>query len=110
MNVNLKEMNAADMCDVLHFFFEEDNRFSSGEEAEALSKFRSGLYQLYSKTYSYGIKSSSSGRQYISDDGTDIDDPMGSGEKATKSYIPPTKFKENSPAPYGAVLDPPIGG
>lgn len=111
MNLNLREMDAAEMCDVLHFFFEEDNRFSTGEEAEALSRFRSSFYRMYNKTYAYGVSSeSNTGRQYISNDGTDIDDPLGSGQKVTKGYIPPTKFNGSSSAPFGATLDPPIGG
>lgn len=111
MNINLKEMDGKDMCDVIHYFFEEDNRFTSGEEADALAKLRSNLYSLYGKTYAYSVQSSSSagGRQYINDDFDNIDDPMGQ-PKTRKGYIPPTKFKENSPAPFGATLDPPIGG
>ena len=112
MNLDLKEMDASDMCDVLHYFFEEDNRFSSGEEAEALSKMRSNLYLLYGKTYKYSIQASSGstgGRQYINDDFSNIDDPMGEA-KSHKGYVPPTKFKGESHAPFGATLDPPIGG
>ena len=111
MNMDLKEMDGRDMCDVIHYFFEEDNRFSSGEEAEALSKMRSNLYALYGKTYTYSVQSSSSagGRQYIDDDFDTVGDPTGQA-KTRKAYVPPTKFNGDSHAPFGATLDPPIGG
>lgn len=114
MNLDLKEMNAADMCDILHFFFEEDNRYTSAEEAEALSKMRSHLYSMYGKTYNYevntGNNSNAGGRQYINpNDNLGFDDPM-VGKQTKKGYIPPTAVKGESPAPFGALLDPPIGG
>jgi hypothetical protein len=115
MKIDLKEMNGEDMCDVLHYFFEEDTHYQSGEEADSVSKMRTGLYELYGMPYNYAIDSSSSsvgsgGRQYINDH-----EDLGFQDPATTKYIskgftPATDVKGESLAPFGALLDPPIGG
>lgn len=97
------------MSDVLHFMFEEDLRFSSGEEAQAQSKMRTQLYSLYGKSYNYGATNSSKttygGRAYAPDDVDEFDvTPV----DVKKSYIPPTKFNPESSNPFGSVLDAPL--
>lgn len=89
------------MLDVLHFFFEEDSRYSSAEEAEAVSAVRSSLYErLYKTTYKYKFtKSKSSAKMNQS-----FSDP-----DEVKPYIPPTDFNPNSLSPFGETLDAPIG-
>lgn len=110
------EMEASEFVDVLHYFFEEDTlRYTTGEQAEAASKFRSKLYQdLYHKEYKYALaptSGASGGRKYVSGDaGFDFDDSIpGTSSRAVKPYIPPTQFNPDSIDPFGGVLDSPIG-
>lgn len=116
--VKLLEMDAADMLDVVHYFFEEDIlRFSNSEHAEAGSRVRVSIYEnMYDREYKYEFISSEKdsndgGRSYISDD---IDDPlndltpMTTKPKKLKPYIPPTDFDPDSYNPFGSVLDSPI--
>lgn len=109
MKLDLKEMEASQLCDVLHFLFEQDARYSSSEEVQSVSDMRSKLYALYDKTYKYAARSTNAqGRQYLDPtQDLDFDAPL---DKPTKNYIPPTEAKGESPAPFGALLDPPIGG
>jgi hypothetical protein len=103
-------MEASEMTDVIHFLFEEDARYTSGEEADAVDKLRSMIYgNMYGTTYRYGSsKSSSSDRRYISKNETpnygDLPIPM-----ETKPYVPPTDFNPESSMPFGGVLDAPLG-
>lgn len=87
------------MLDVVHYFFEEDARYSSAEEAEAVTRMRSQIYSgLYGTTYKYAVKTNVS--------------PGASGsvdDMALKPYVPPTEVDIDSPMPYGSVLDAPIG-
>lgn len=102
------------MVDVIHFLFEEDARYHTGEEAEGVSKLRSMVYStMYNTTYRYGSSSSSAasggGRRYVSDsDPLDFnsDLPM---PTETKPYVPPTQFNPDSAVPFGSALDAPIG-
>ena len=106
------------MLDVVHFFFEEDAlRFESGEQAEAASKFRTKLYELYDVKYKYAVaasgRSSSAGgggRSYISKDaGFDFDSKIPSStSQAVKPYIPPTSFDPDTGLASGGVLDGPL--
>lgn len=99
------------MTDVIHFYFEEDSRYGTGEQAEAVSKLRNELYLLYNQTYKYGMSGSRSGRSYVpkgsaSDYGFN-DDGLGAvGER--KPYIPPTDFNPNAANPFGPDLDAPL--
>lgn len=95
LGLNLGEMDVTQMLDVLHFFFEEDSRYSTAEEAEAVSKLRSTVYGvLYGTTYKYASTSSP---------GTS------SSSMDVKPYIPPTEFDPDSFQPFGSVLDSPLG-
>lgn len=85
------------MLDVIHYFFEEDSRFATGEQAEAVSMMRSTLYGvLYGQTYKYKVNIDRSGSGGVMSDGS-------------KPYIPPTDFNADSPLPFGSVLDSPLG-
>lgn len=100
------------MVDVIHYLFEADSRYQSGEEAEAVSKLRSSVYStMYNTTYKYtygGGSSTSSGRQYVSDsESYDFDDLGASSE--VKPFVAPTDFNPDSSMPFGGVLDAPIG-
>lgn len=103
------------MVDVVHFFFEEDTlRYESGEQAEAASKFRTKLYEMYGRTYKYGVTSSgtagSGGRKYVGkNEDFDFDSSIpGSTSNTVKPYIPPTQMDIDSPDPFGGVLDSPL--
>ena len=100
------------MLDVIHFMFEEDSRYSTGEEAEAVSNLRKSIYAtMYNTNYVYAYASNSAnngGRRYVSDSSpTAIDDFA--MPKETKPYVPPTEFNPNSSMPFGSVLDAPLG-
>jgi hypothetical protein len=114
--IKLKELELADMLDVVHFLFEEDLMISSEEEAKAKSHIRSVLYKdLYRQTYKYGVKDSGqsynySNNSYPSDGlmGRDetVPDPM---KPPTKPFVPATDFNADSPLPFGQIVDPPLG-
>jgi hypothetical protein len=110
-------MDATDLLDVLHYYFEVDNNYESGEQAEAVSKMRTALYGLYNTTYSYGPQTNANagagGRRYVSPGSSmDFDDPIvpfDPTKAPPKPYVPPTKFNPESSMPFGGVLDAPIG-
>lgn len=96
------------MVDLLHFYFEEDTRYSSAEQAEAVSSVRTSLYLLYGMTYKYGVNSKGkTGKSYVEGDYRFSDDPLADHE--LKPYVPPTEFNPNSAMPFGGVLDAPLG-
>jgi len=105
-------MEATEMTDVVHYLMEEDMRYGSVEEAEAVSAYRSQLYLLYGKTYRYAISTrKQNGRSYVPKNATSdfgFDDPaFNTGE--TKPYVPPTDFNPDSVLPFGSDLDAPLG-
>jgi len=97
------------MLDVVHYFFEEDLRASSGEELEAISKVRQTIYQmLYKKDYKSIFTSPES--KYNMSTASDGPVPPASTPPGTerKSYIPPTQFDPDTPAPFGEKIDAPL--
>ncbi len=109
--LKLQDMDAAEMLDVIHFLFEEDMRYSTAEEVQAQSKFRTSFYRLYGKEYRYGSDSSAGttygGRTYVPAGGIDEFDP--SPVDVRKPYVAPTNFNPESANPFGSVLDAPLG-
>jgi hypothetical protein len=103
-------MESSEMLDVIHYLFEDDMRFTTGEEAEAQSKLRVELYRLYGKEYEYGSAKSGTtygGRAYVSSD--DVGDFDASPVDVKKPYVAPTQFNPESANPFGSVLDAPLG-
>lgn len=100
------------MTDLLHYFLEEDMRFSTAEEADAVNSYRTQLYLLYGKTYKYGVSNKNqNGRSYVPKNASNdfgFDDPLLDNTE-TKPYVPPTEFNPNSAMPFGSVLDAPLG-
>lgn len=97
------------MLDLLHYFFEEDLRVSSGEEAEAIHKSRSTIYELmYNRTYKSGFTSSGTKYNMSTASGTTFSAPPTASSSTTKPYIPPTQFDPDSFAPFGEKLDAPL--
>lgn len=88
------------MLDVLHFFFEEDSRYHTGEEAKGVEALRVALYEtMYKTTYRYRAGNGGSApnaRGYAADN------------FETKSYIPPTDFDPEASNPFGAALEAPL--
>jgi hypothetical protein len=110
----LSALGAADLVDVLHYYFEEDANVSSGEQAEARDAMRTTIYRdLYGKTYRYGSSKSQT------TDFSDLDDPMGGDMPmpmdpmqktfSSKPFVPATDFEEGAYKPFGNVLDAPLG-
>lgn len=104
------------MVSILHFFFEEDNHYTSEESAKSRSSLREAFYRdLYNKEYRYRYVGSKE-NQKSEDFGTFSDDqadalsinPFNPKEKETKPYIPPTPVDANSASPFGGVLDGPM--
>jgi hypothetical protein len=90
-------MEASDMMDVIHFFYEEDLHYSNIEEARWLDAKRKHIYkELYDEEYKY-YSTSDVADQEASEDGG-----------AVKPYVPPTEFDPERPNPFGSVLDAPI--
>jgi hypothetical protein len=99
LGLNLGELEVSQMLDLIHYFFEEDSRFSTAEEAEAVSQMRSVIYgMLYGTTYKYKVGKSSN---------SNVGEGFNTGE--TKPYIPPTEFDADSYLPFGNTLDAPLG-
>lgn len=113
LGLDIAEMESSKMLDVLHFFFEQDSRYTTPEEAEVVDNLRRRLYrELYNKHYAYQVRpnggSGNQGRRYIdprSDPGS-FDPLMESQE--TKPYIPPTDFQPDSSMPFGSTLEAPL--
>lgn len=121
--VSLKDLDAPDLLDVLHFFFEEDvGSLTTAEQADAREKTRTQLYaSLYSKTYAYASTKNST--SYIDnsvvlpaeDDVEDnemptpLDPAARSASAFTKPYVPPTRMNSNPQRPFGTTLDGPLG-
>lgn len=110
------------MLDVIHYFFDQDNNYSTAEQAEAHSAVRRAVFrEWYGTAYRYGIpeKTQAFGEQAFfatEEDNTNSEvvpvDPfkkVRKTEEAPKPFIPATDFNENSDKPFGSVLDAPIG-
>lgn len=107
----------SDMLDVIHFFFEDDSNYASGEQAEARSKMRSNIYHnLYDTTYRYEIKGSKTNQinpedlEFAPEDDASMRDikPFDPKKAPTKGFIPPTAVDDTSTLPFGSVLDAPM--
>lgn len=106
-------MELSDMLDTLHYFMEEDFRYRSGEEYEAVNSVRSYMYQnLYGVSYKYKGQSlrggSTGGRQYVNQNASWDDLPAEFSNNETKPYIPPTQMNAESALPFGDILDSPL--
>ena len=118
--IRLEELDASDMLDVIHFFFEDDNRFSTAEEAKAVDQLRSGLYKdLYNRNYKYATKSGSGlntagGSFDLEPENGDFEEEViqpfnpRQHKEPTKSYVPATELSDDEADPFGGLLDAPI--
>jgi hypothetical protein len=119
--LRLAEMEVSEMLDVIHYFFEEDYRYTSTEQANFKDSFRETIYKsLYEIDYEYKSNNDEDRRSYKNFD-TDIEDPLDSEDdpveiiepfnprvKQIKNFIEPTIPQENSLKPFGSILDEPL--
>jgi hypothetical protein len=90
-------MEASDMLDVIHYFFEEDTNFVSQEHAIITDRRRTRLYKyMYDSEYRYAASEPS-------------EDSSSTGSNSVKPYIEPTEFNPEGSNPFGSLLDAPIG-
>lgn len=107
------------MLDVIHFLFEDDMRYSTGEEAEAQTNFRNSLYKdLYNMEYKYGYKGKSKSNGTYTNDS--VDEPLNADEPEVivkpfdprqnkpKPFMAPTQINPDSADPFNGVLDSPF--
>lgn len=113
-NIDLKEMEASDMLDVLHYFFEEDLFYSTAEQAEGRDRARERIYQdFYNKRYPYASSSGQGVSRNFDIDTVAEDeeiapfDPM-KKMQPTKRYVAPTPVNASSSLPFGNALDGPM--
>lgn len=87
-------MEASDMLDVVHYFLDEDMRYTTLEELKIHGNVRKTVFgDFYGMDYKYAASTDSSA----------VGDP-----NATKPYIPPTEVYPDSAAPFGSALDSPL--
>ena len=110
--LQISELSSSEMLDVIHVLFEEDFTSAvSGEHIDAKNKIRKIMYkEFYDRTYTYGGSSNDyseepKGSQMDYSDVT----PFDPKKAAVKPFVPATNFDENSPKPFGRVLDAPLG-
>lgn len=124
--LDLKEMNASDFLDVVHFMFEDDLAVATGEELEAKSSIRTSLYRnMYEREYRNKIQKTNAKTNYggssnfyadgtpvgdLEDDLSDIEPfDTSTAKKATKPFIPATDINPSSVLPFGKDIDAPLG-
>lgn len=116
-------MEASQMMDVLHYYFEEDNHFVSEESAQSRSNIREHLYrELYKIEYKYKYEAKKEPKKFDFDEeesnyGSFSEEqaeslggvkPFNPRAQETKPYIPPTPVDPDSSSPFGPVLDAPL--
>jgi hypothetical protein len=118
--INLSELDASDMCDILHYLFEEDNIYVSEEHMKSKVKLRESVYEgMYGQTYKYKGNTSTSypasGPRNPTqdfdfgpeDDLADVK-PFNPREQPTKPLIKATPFDPDAAKPFGRILDAPL--
>ena len=116
--INLQELDASDMLDVLHYLMEEEMIRQHHNGADIPGAVRDYLYwELYGVRYPYYTPRG--GRRYSSAaDGTELlDDPLedvtpfnpqDGKAQPVKAYVPPTEVDPDAPNPFGSALDAPL--
>jgi hypothetical protein len=119
--INLKEMEASDMLDVLHYFFEDDLFYSSVEQADGRDRSREAIYRdFYNSSYAYSTGASSNSAsggvnknfdnfEFTPEEEEKIVpfDPL-QKRKTVKPFIRPTNVNAAADQPFGDMLDGPI--
>jgi hypothetical protein len=118
--LRLAEMDASDMLDVIHYFFEDDYRYSNNEESIYKDEFRKSFYkQVYSYEYKYASDDGGSKSSYRDFDASatssledveEVIEPFNPRKKkATKAFVEATPMVGDEIKPFGSILDGPIG-
>ena len=118
--LQLSSMPASDMLDVLHYFLEQDFRYSSEYEPIYKDEFRKNIYkQFYGAEYKYVSQESPQDEIAREDnlegvDGPEVGDipeevvnPFNPRSASVKPYIEPTQVVDG-PSPFGDILDIPL--
>jgi len=111
--LNLKEMEASDMLDVLHYLFEQDTIVNSQEEYESKNSVRRVIYQsVYNRDFAY-LRDVDTNKSNVSDDYEpfdEFDNYTPTTSNSVKPYTPPTNFDPDAPNPFGSALrEAPLG-
>ncbi len=101
LKMELTEMEASDMMDVLHFLFEEDFTAVSEDHARSKSAMRDALYNdMYGVTYPFKMKPpkgqpgrASNEFQYPDDDFSELDGVEPVNPRAKNAFEAPAKTK-----------------
>lgn len=116
--LRLAEMEASEMLDVLHYFFEEDHFYVNEEQAQYRPKFRQQIYStMYGIDYTYNTQGTSNDSAMDSlESPEDLEEPEEAvnpfnprAKKETKVFLEPTLPLENAQKPFGDILDMPLG-
>jgi glutaredoxin 2 len=112
--IDLKELDASDMLDIIHYFFEEDLKVASGEQMDAINEVRKVVYEEFYLTKYFLAKTSSkystpNASGNFSEESFEKITPFDPNIKNfSKGYKPPTKFDPESTKPFGDILDGPV--
>jgi hypothetical protein len=114
-------MEASDMLDVVHYFLEEDFRYSTESESTYKDLFRENLFkEFYGITYHFAQKQDDYGVDQI-DESIQQEElsvepteeritPFNPRATKVKEYFEPTQISDgDADSPFGNILDPPIG-
>jgi hypothetical protein len=113
--VNLAGLEASDMLDVIHYFFEEDIRNLAKEQIDHNNYVRDSIYKnLYEGKYKRVFAKTRSSNSYDFDEELSAEDmpekikPFNPRSEKTKSYMAPTPVFNNSDKPFGNTLEEPL--
>ena len=113
--INLAELDASDMLDVVHYFFEEDIRNLSKEQIEHNNSVRDSIYEnLYDGKYKRVFTKTKSSNSYDFDSELEPEDaeepikPFNPRAGKTKNYMAPTPVFNNPAKPFGNILEEPL--
>ena len=97
--LRLADMEVSEMLDVIHYFFEEDYRYTSTDQADFKDNFREAIYKnLYEVEYKYRTtKSSNQEEQYkdFDEQPKDSEDYAEEEEEPLEPFSPRKKEVKN---------------
>jgi hypothetical protein len=113
--VKLVDMDASDMVDVLHYYFESDMYMQSQTELDSKESTRKYLYrELYKVIYRERSETTEAPDFSFDDFEDESEEENGtpikqfSPREKVKNYIPASLPDENSSLPFGMGLDAPL--
>jgi hypothetical protein len=112
--VRLKDLDASDLMDVIHYLFEEDIYYVSKEQGESREKTRKMIYnEFYKKEYEYSLFEEKQNFDFDTigpEENVEEIKPFDISEKSRKikPFVPATSMDEESPMPFGRIIDAPL--